>query len=82
MLLHELCICSDKGASALWQAEHENQSVKHAGNKGMLVLAKKVSQIIFLMRFESYGAYGMGLNDDGLNPDQCAPQKVFREEFS
>ena len=48
----------------------------------MLVLAKKVSQIIFLMRFESYGAYGMGLNDDGLSPDQCAPQKVFREEFS
>ena len=43
VLLHELCICSDEGATVVGQAEHEEQSAKHGGNKDMLVLAKKVS---------------------------------------
>ena len=43
VLLHEFCICSDEGATVVGQAEHEEQSAKHGGNKDMLVLAKKVS---------------------------------------
>ena len=32
-----------EGATVVGQAEHEEQSAKHGGNKDMLVLAKKVS---------------------------------------
>ena len=81
VLLHELCICSDEGATVVGQAEHEEQSVKHGGNKDMLVLAKKVSRVLLLMGLESHGAYGMVM-DDAVSPDQRALQQETQGDES
>ena len=69
-LREQPCICSDEGATVVGQAEHEEQSAKHGGNKDMLVLAKKVSRVLLLMGLESRGAYGMML-EDSMSPEQC-----------
>ena len=83
VLLHEVCICSDEGATVGGQAEHEEQSIKHGGNKDMVVLAKKVSRVLLLMGLESHGVYGMVVDDDGLSLGQCALQsEVQGDEYS
>ena len=72
---HERCICGDEGATVEGQAEHEEQSIKHGGNKDMLVLARNVSTVFRLMRLERHGVYRMVVDDDGRTQVNTYPTR-------
>jgi hypothetical protein len=49
LLLHELGVSTDEGKYIVGQAEYEQQSSKHGGEKEVAVLAKNIARVLVMM---------------------------------